>query len=109
MKRRIIFVKLIHHVHFLGGNLLLNLHQIRSKGTICKIFRLLILIHTSDKKFMSLFILHRNTTSENDGSIKQPNYLNYGYTRPGESYSILKKMKSGNKNWSLFLKVKNEK
>ena len=37
---------------------------------------------------------HRNNTIEKDGSIKQPNYLNYGDAQPGEG-SMLKEIKSG--------------
>ncbi len=41
-----------------------------------------------------ILYLYRNNTSEKDGSIKQPDQLNYGYTQPGED-SIFKKMRAG--------------
>ena len=47
---------------------------------------------------------HRNNTIENDGSIKQPNYLNYGDSQPGKG-SFLKKIKSGTYKFTDYLTI----
>ena len=74
MERRIMYVKLINHVHLLGVNLSLKLYYISS------IIFIQITKHICWSIFFLLFILYRSNTK----SANRLNYLNYGYTKPGE-------------------------
>ena len=89
MEKRIIFVILLHHVHLLGINLSLNLHWIKSTGTLQFTHLHKYITLTLYTNFKSLFILHRNNIIEMNGPIKQPNRV--------------KKVKSGSNIATYFL------